>query len=189
MMQKKRNKYLAGLLLLCLPLTAWSWSQCETRQQIAHNQWQAAVETKSVAGGCSIVDIDVAMGLRHGSPLRLTLRGSDPLTHMEFTDLDNNRQPELLLVTRNAGSGSYGGATLIINEGEELKPIALPDADSKSQPGYMGHDRIIIRPHVIIREYPVYQDSDPNCCPSGGYRAIIYRFDGKDFQPEQHQQP
>ncbi|MDX1336300.1 MAG: hypothetical protein R3312_10980 [Gammaproteobacteria bacterium] len=182
MMQKTWNNYLAGLCLLCLPLSAWSWSQCETQQQIVHNQLQAAVQTKGVAGGCSIVDIDVAIGPRHGSPLRLTLRGSDPLIHMEFTDLDRNRQPELVLITRNAGSGSYGGATLIINAGKELRPIALPDVDSKTHSGYRGHDRIFTYRDVLIREFPVYGEKDPNCCPTGELSTLIYSFDGQEFK-------
>ena len=181
MMPKKMNNYLVGLLMLCLPLSAWPWSQCETRQQIVHNQLQAAVQTKGAVGGCSIVDIDVAIGPRQGSPLRMTLRGSDPLVHMEFTDLDRNRQPELLLITRNAGSGSYGGATLVINEGKALKPIALPDVDTQVNPGYRGHDRIFAYRDVLVREYPVFGEKDPNCCPSGGFRELVYRFDGSKF--------
>lgn len=185
MMKKTWNNYLAGLFLLCMPLSAWSWSQCETQQQIVHNQLQAAVQTTGVAGGCSIVDINVAIGPRHGSPLRMTLRGSDPLIHMEFTDLDRNRQPELLLITRNAGSGSYGSATLIINEGKELRPIALPDVDSEAQPGYRGHDRILVHRNTLIREFPVYGEQDPNCCPKEGFERLIYTFDGKAFAQQE----
>jgi hypothetical protein len=100
---------------------------------------------------------------------------------MEFTDLDRNRQPELLLITRNVGSGSYGGATLIIYEGKALQPIALPDVDSEAQPGYRGHDRIFAYRDALIREYPAFGEKDPNCCPTGDLSTLIYRFDGQEF--------
>jgi hypothetical protein len=125
------------------------------------------------------MEIDVAMGLRSEPPRRLVLRNSDPVVEMEFTDLDGNRQPELMLITQNVGSGSYGGVTLVIMEGQELRPVALPDVDTKAYPGYRGHDRIFAYRDALIREFPVYDAKDPNCCPSGKLKELVYRFDGQ----------
>jgi hypothetical protein len=88
-------------------------------------------------------------------------------------------------VTQNIGSGSYGGATLINIEDQELRPVALPEIDTQANPGYRGHDRIFAYRDVLIREYPVYGEKDPNCCPRGGFKELVYRFDGQAFVLQQ----
>jgi hypothetical protein len=29
--------------------------------------------------------------------------------------------------------------------------------------------------------YGIYEDADPNCCPEGGERRFIYKWDGHQF--------
>lgn len=33
----------------------------------------------------------------------------------------------------------------------------------------------------LVNTRPIYKDSDPNCCPSGGSREIVYDWNGKEF--------
>lgn len=73
---------------------------------------------------------------------------------------------DFLEVKTSLGSGSYVEEVYI----NKIK-INLPDLDDEA---YMGHDTFRLEGKTLIREYPIYKNGDPNCCPSGGTKTIKY---------------
>lgn len=113
----------------------------------------------------------------------LRIEDADPLQHIWIKDLDQNGYDELYLITISPGSGSY--ATIYgygSNQDLSLTPIYVPEISEKNLladgifSGYMGHDSIYTENNRIYRKYPVYQEGDPNCCPSGGKKIVSYQL-------------
>jgi hypothetical protein len=174
---KYQNKVLLILALLCLPVVALA--DCQSFRQLTHGPWQAAIQSIGENGGCSIQTLNLAIGTRDLKQAELTVRGSDPITDAWLTDLDANREPELILVTTSAGSGGYGRLQLYRPEQNTLQVLPLPQLSDHLLREYRGHDRYFLQDSLIVREFPIYRASDPNCCPSGGLRRLFYRFDGE----------
>ena len=106
-----------------------------------------------------------------------TLKDVDPMEIGLQGDLDGDGFEEIFLITRSVGSGShitiYG---FISYDDKSYGPVYIPK-HSENDPnfsGYMGHDRVSIVDNQFIREFPVYNQGDPNNAPSGGYRVLIY---------------
>ncbi len=111
------------------------------------------------------------------------LKDSDPLLHTWIKDLDSNGFDELYLITISSGSGSY--ATIYgfaSNQDLSMTPIYVPEISEKDllpegvYYGYMGHDSIYVDQNKIHRKFPVYQEGDANCCPSGGDKILSYEL-------------
>ena len=106
-----------------------------------------------------------------------TLKGVDPMEIGLQGDLDGDGFEEIYLITRSVGSGSYITIYGFISyKDKSYGPIYSPK-HSESDPnfsGYMGHDRVSIVDNQFIREFPVYNQGDPNNAPSGGYRVLMY---------------
>lgn len=176
MRQKDWNKALLILALLCLPAAALA--DCQYFRQLTHGPWQAVIHAVG-EDGCSIQTVTLAIGTGSLKQAELTVRGSDPVTDAWLTDLDADQEPELILVTTSAGSGSYGRLQLYRSENKTLEALPLPKLNAPQLREYRGHDRFFLRDSLIVREFPIYRESDPNCCPSGGLRRHFYRFDGE----------
>jgi hypothetical protein len=170
------NKGIAVLALVVLAATAQA--DCRYYQQLVHGPWRAVINAIG-EGGCSLQTVTLAIGTRAQKKAELTFRGSDPVNTAWLTDLDGNHEPELILVTTSAGSGSYSRLQLYLPRGKTLQPLTLPQLSESLLKEYRGHDRFSLRGSVIVREFPIYRDTDPNCCPSGGLRRRFYLFDGK----------
>jgi hypothetical protein len=170
------NKVLLIWALICLPVTALA--DCQYFRQLTHGPWQAVIHAIGEEG-CSIQTVTLAIGTRNQKQAELTVRGSDPVTDAWLTDLDANREPELILATTGAGSGSYGRLQLYRPEQNTLRAVSLPRLDTDQLREYRGHDRFFLQGSLIAREFPIYRENDPNCCPSGGIRRLFYRYDGK----------
>jgi hypothetical protein len=170
------NKVLLIWVLLCLPVAALA--DCEYFRQLMHGPWQAVIHAVGEEG-CSIQTVTLAIGTRSMKLAEVTVRGSDPVTDAWLADLDANQKPELIIVTTNAGSGSYGRLQLYRPENNTLQALSLPKLNAPLLGEYRGHDRFYLQGSLIVREFPIYRENDPNCCPSGGVRRLFYRFDGK----------
>jgi len=44
-----------------------------------------------------------------------------------------------------------------------------------------GHMVIAIKGGRFVESYGIYNGNEPNCCPEGGSRDLIYRWDGQRF--------
>ncbi len=177
-----QGKILVSLLSLIL-LPATGWSGCNQQEQMMENGWRASIDARGVQGGCSLMDVEVALGHSNGKPQRARATGIDPLVFSRLRDFDGDGTPELLLVTQSAGSGSYGQVHLFRNSEEGLQAHHLPDLDDKARQNYRGHDRFLVHGPLLIRQFPGYAEDDQNCCPSLGIQRLIYRFDGNAWTP------
>ena len=139
------------------------------------------VETQSE--GASVMNIIVTPKDFPNSSDSWKIEGADPLAESFTADLDKNGFEELYLVTRSAGSGSYGRLYgYASNNDLSATPIYVPEpseadiAEGGDFYGYMGHDSIFLDQGRLYRKFPVYKEGDANCCPTGGDRQLEYEL-------------
>ncbi|WP_375435828.1 PliI family lysozyme inhibitor of I-type lysozyme [uncultured Hymenobacter sp.] len=92
------------------------------------------------------------------------------------TNLNNDDSPELLVFITDAGSGSYGQLVGYEFNSQGRRTLSLPELSGVAAKGYQGHDTFKVEGQEVVRTFPVYLDADPNCCPSGGQRAVQYKL-------------
>jgi hypothetical protein len=155
-----------------------AWSGCDQHEKMMENGWRASIDARGVHGGCSLMDVEVALGYGRDKPQRARASEIDPLVFSRLQDFDGDGIPELLLVTQSAGSGSYGLVHLFRNSKDGLQTFHLPDLDDETKQSYRGHDRFLVHGPLLIREFPGYAEDDRNCCPGLGVQRLIYRFNG-----------
>lgn len=181
-------RHLAATLLLlfnALPLAAH-----DAARSIEAGRGRVYTVVESHPVGASLSDLRVRLEIPGSLPREVSLRDRDPLTDTFAGDLDGNGEPELYLVTRSAGSGSYGGIIAVLpGAGGALvavEPPVLTESDlAPGQPfeGYAGHDRWSAAGNRLWREFPVYRAGDGNAVPGGGARRIGYSLGFADGQP------
>ena len=113
----------------------------------------------------------------------LVIKDSDPIQDAVLKDLDANGYDELYIMTRSIGSGSYASVFgFASNQDLSLTSIYLPDISEndiqKGMPfyGYMGHDSIYFNETRLFRKFPIYNEGDANCCPTGGNKILSYQL-------------
>ena len=112
-----------------------------------------------------------------------SIKNADPLKHTWLSDLDQNGFDEIYLITSSVGSGGYetiyGYAS---NQDLSLTPIHVPQISENDVMsdgdfyGYMGHDSIYIDKNKMYRKFPIYNQGDANCCPTGGEKILSYQL-------------
>ena len=98
---------------------------------------------------------------------------------VEIADINVDGSPEIYVFVTSSGSGSYGSVVAYsANHNKSLSPIYLEplDNDKANSSGYMGHDEFAIIENTFARRFPVYNESDANCCPKGGTRQLQYKL-------------
>ncbi len=50
-----------------------------------------------------------------------------------------------------------------------------------------GHIRATQEAGQLVMTWPIYGPDDPNCCPSGGFRSRLYRWDGQELVIEREE--
>lgn len=99
------------------------------------------------------------------------------VTNSVITDLNSNKKPELLVFLNGGGTGSYGKIYGYEFDSQYWGQLRMPELTPEQQQGYMGHDEFQVAGNRLARTFPVYLDTDANCCPSGGTRTIFYTLD------------
>jgi hypothetical protein len=132
--------------------------------------------------GMSLSDIRIFFGKDS-----LVFRDTDPIEEVLQSDLDADGYDEFYLVTRSAGSGSYGNIIGVASVRDSiLSPIIFPplDPENKMFEGYMGKDQFSIDTtnRVLLRKFPVYKENDNNAKPSGDGRLLRYYLDRKGIR-------
>jgi hypothetical protein len=113
----------------------------------------------------------------------ILMNSIDPVLRAELTDLDKNGFDEVFIFTRSAGSGSAGVIFGFASDKDErLVKIEIPaDTEIEDQQrgipdGYMGHDKYYFENGMVVREFPVYKNSDANVNPTGGKKRVYYTY-------------
>ena len=97
--------------------------------------------------------------------------------------LNHNDEEEIYIITQSVGTGAYDNiiAWGFDKEGKAAR-IYFPDPAITAVAGYMGKDSFFIEHHLLVRRYPVYKESDANCCPTGGYMQEYYGLKDNKFE-------
>ena len=101
----------------------------------------------------------------------------DPISEVFVADLDGNGFDEIYVITRSAGSGSYGTVLgFASNKDKSLSMINFPEMQERDEDfkGYMGHDTFKIEDQKLVRIFPIYNEGDTNRNPTGGTRKLVY---------------
>ena len=101
------------------------------------------------------------------------------VVNAEIEDLNSDGFPEVLVYTKSAGSGSYGGVIgYSVNNGKSMSQIYFPDLfdNKEASKGYMGHDKFVIVETTLVRKFPIYREKDSNSNPTGGTRQVQYKL-------------
>jgi hypothetical protein len=101
---------------------------------------------------------------------------ADHIVESWISDLDQDKNFEISIHVVASGSGSYGTLYFFEYNNGELVRHNIPELNSALQKFYMGHDKFNVAKHYIEREFPAYNEMDPNCCPTGGTVKIEYEF-------------
>ena len=138
-------------------------------------------EVQTEPQGSSVMNISISSNGFSANNGNWSIEGADPLSDTFIADLDKNGFEELYLITTSAGSGSYGTIYgYASNNDKSATQIYIPEiSESDMAPGgkfagYMGHDSIFLDQGVLYRKFPIYNEGDENCCPSGGDRQLQY---------------
>lgn len=113
----------------------------------------------------------------------VSFKDTNPFEKAFIADIDGNGFEDLFIITRSAGTGSYGEILGVASNNdksfsvinvEEVKEKDLKPG--KTFDGYMGHDSIYAEKEMLVREFPVYKQSDTNNNPTGGKRKVFYKL-------------
>ena len=128
--------------------------------------------------------VEVVMEWRDGHAAKCTFELWDRVVDSWVADLDADGKPEVVIISRSFGTGSYGEARVVTMEGSSLIAVVVPKLSGEHARGYEGHDEYRKDGQGrIIRTFPIYADNDPNFRPSGGIRKILYEFRDKRLVP------
>jgi hypothetical protein len=106
-----------------------------------------------------------------------------------YGDLDGDGQEEAAIegwscLSGNGGADFFGVLKLKLAG----KLVSLPiDALPRTFKGrnataeLRGHMVLEIKDGKLLEKYGIYGGADPNCCPTGGERHFVYRWDGQKF--------
>lgn len=129
-------------------------------------------------GSMQNLKIDI-VGLDKPTTIELPIEGS--ITDATALDMDGDQLPEILLFLESPGSGSYGSIlAYTVNKRKQLEKIMVPSIEQDAVLGkqYMGHDRYeTAKGRFLVHYFPMYQNGDANCCPTGGTKMIQYSLE------------
>ena len=97
-------------------------------------------------------------------------------------DLDSDGNPELFIQANTKGKDSH--LNMYVYEfGKDGNPqqIRFPDLSASMKKGYKGKDSIYIKDGKLMREFPLFIDTDAENKPSGGKRTIEYHLRNNSF--------
>lgn len=127
-------------------------------------------------GPIQLLQVKAQKGRQAYRPVKQELIGQ--VVDAKARDLNADGHPELVVMVRSVGSGSYGGVQAWrAGDGRVLEPITLPDLSGPLLVGYMGHDSFDLTEAGLVRGFPLYRPGDPQARASGGRREIVYALE------------
>ena len=118
--------------------------------------------------------------------------GQKPLQSLAaplYGDLDGDGQEEAAIEGWSCLSGNGGadfsGVLKLTADGTlvvlSLEPLPKTFKGRNPYDGLRGHMVLEIKDGRLHEVYGIYKDADLNCCPEGGSRRFVYRWDGHRF--------
>lgn len=104
---------------------------------------------------------------------------NDYINDAEVNDLNADGNPDLLIYTVSAGSGSYGhvyGFSAGKTGGLSIINFPKVTGNPKIDKGYMGHDMFQIVENRLVQRFPIYKEGDSNAQATGGTREVVYKM-------------
>jgi hypothetical protein len=106
-----------------------------------------------------------------------------------YGDLDGDGQEEAVVLGWSCLSGNGGadfrGVLKLLPDGKiAVLPVEPMPKTFKGRNPYAelrGHMVVEIKDGRLNEVYGIYNGSEPNCCPEGGERHFIFRWDGHHF--------
>lgn len=132
--------------------------------------------TATDEGSIQLLQVRAKRGATAYRPVKQELIGQ--VVDAKAKDLNGDGHPELVVMVRSVGSGSYGGLQAwSAGPGRALEPIPLPDLSGPLLEGYMGHDTFALTPAGLTRRFPLYRPGDTQARATGGQREIVYALE------------
>lgn len=109
---------------------------------------------------------------------------------IQYGDLDGDGQDEAVYQGFTCMAGTAGidfyGVLKMMPDGKLIGlPIKEEGREFKGRgnlhDGIRGKLGLQIASGRLVEVYPVYKEDDANCCPEGGERRFVYRWDGHQF--------
>lgn len=104
-------------------------------------------------------------------------------------DMDADGDPEIFLQVEGEGEGSY--LTMYVYEfGNSGNPrtIRFPDLSNSTMQQYRGQDSVYIEDGNIMREFPLFKETDNSNKPTGGRKMLQYSMRNNDFSVKEIEQ-
>lgn len=168
------------------------YNKQESYQEIKKSRikfnFNQSFEIKEIKKGTSFSDIHVTGVGFQNSSATIKFEGQNPIEGYLIADIDFNGFEELYILTRSTGSGLHGKLLGITSyKGKNYKVIYIPEFDEKLKLnfeyliGYKGNDEFFVKDMKLFRKFPIYNKTDLQGMPNGGYRVLEYKlieFDG-----------
>ena len=136
-------------------------------------------------------DSNVGWLLDHSDdPLEDSIIKADPEAAMStriliYYDITDDNKEEAIIGAMSFYSGTAGldvFKIITIDNAGKLKELFLPESKSpKYWLGNRGKMNFGVRDKKIVEYFPVYKESDANCCPSLGTRYFTYKWNKTGF--------
>ncbi len=97
-------------------------------------------------------------------------------------DMDSDGNPELYIQARGEGEGSYLNMYVYeYTESGSNQQIRFPDLSSTTKSGYRGRDSVYVKDGRLIREFPLFSESD-STGQSSKVKKLEYTLRSNTFQ-------
>lgn len=92
-------------------------------------------------------------------------------------DLNNNNLPEIYAFVIGRGNNARGSFIGFEFGSDEVVQLAFPEPNPKLMEGYIGQDSLFIQGKHLVRQFPVYSETDFSFNPTANTRVIEYSLD------------
>lgn len=97
-------------------------------------------------------------------------------------DMDADGNPEIFMQAEGVGEGSHLNMYVYeFNSSGNGQKISFPSLSGSLKKGYKGKDSLYINDGKLIREFPVFDESDTNSVKSSDRRKLEYNFRNNSF--------
>lgn len=196
------SKFLAMVLFVALPFVGF-WLGTMQIEPINTNvtspSFSGEIQSTSTATNkAQIRNVDWRQYLdeRFSSSLYTVDCGDDEqhnfsIDKVEYADLNYDEEEDAVIKYYACWNGTSGGQSEVLTLTSSGLPLPLavsngvPEGEEKQFEGARGHGYYGINKEGKLQfDFPIYKGIDPNCCPSGGTKIIVYEWNKASQQFE-----